>query len=67
MNQKLEELKEQWRVEKAALALADAQNEIKEVGDALHLSALSLLGFHFSPLAFFTLMISRRQTDAGLF
>ena len=31
MNQKLEELKEHWRVEKAALALADAQDEIKEV------------------------------------
>lgn len=31
MNQKLDELKEQWRVEKAALELADAQNDIKEV------------------------------------
>ena len=32
MNQKFEELKEQWRVEKAALALAGVQDEIKEVG-----------------------------------
>lgn len=31
MNLALDELKEQWRVEKAALELADAQNDIKDV------------------------------------
>lgn len=31
MNVKMDELKEQWRVEKAALALAGAQKDIKDV------------------------------------
>lgn len=31
INIKMEELKEQWRVEKAALELAEAQMDIKEV------------------------------------
>lgn len=31
MNLTMDELKEQWRVEKAALELADAQKDIQEV------------------------------------
>lgn len=31
MNLKMDELKEQWRVEKAALELASAQKDIKDV------------------------------------
>lgn len=31
INTKLDELKEQWRIEKTALELSDAQRDIKEV------------------------------------
>eukprot|EP00752_Nemacystus_decipiens_P018220 g16349.t1 len=37
MNLAMDELKEQWRVEKAALELADAQNDIKDIKDDLEL------------------------------
>lgn len=37
MNLAFDELKEQWRVEKAALELADAQRDIKDVSsNAVH-------------------------------